>query len=184
MTVRQQWSVVLAVLAVLAGGLLAATHFLGDQLFLVSVGSKAPVFHAITVDSAKTKKSLDDYRGQVVLLNIWATYCEPCRVEMPAIERLNKMYAPRGLKVVAVSIDDAGKEQLIREFAREYGLTFEILYDWDGEIERLYQTTGVPETFVIGRDGVIRKKQIGAWNWDSPTNQALIAELLAEPGER
>jgi peroxiredoxin len=81
-----------------------------------------------------------------------------------------------------VSIDEPGAETKIRDFAREFGLTFQILYDPSGAMENEYQTTGVPETFVIARDGVIRKKVIGASDWNSDGNRALIAQLLAERG--
>jgi peroxiredoxin len=118
----------------------------------------------------------------VVLLNIWATWCAPCRVEMPSMEQLHRELGPRGLHVVAVSIDDPGSEQAIRDFARQLGLTFEILHDASGGIQKQYQTTGVPETFVIGRDGVIRKKVIGAAPWNSEGNRALFEQLLAERG--
>jgi len=185
MTVRQQWAVVGGVVAALALGLFAAVRLMGDQLFPVSVGAAAPDFSARTLgDSARTK-TLADYRGDVVLLNVWATWCGPCRVEMPSMQRLHDEYGPKGLKIVAVSVDDAGAEDAIRDFARAYGLTFEILHDAPGAIQRRYQTTGVPETFVIGRDGVIRKKVIGAVHWDSDGNRALVAQLLAEPrGQR
>ncbi|HEX6629582.1 MAG TPA: TlpA disulfide reductase family protein [Gemmatimonadaceae bacterium] len=183
MTVRQQWTVVLGVVAVLALGLWTATHFLRDELFPVTIGGQAPDFHAVTLDTPAEPRTLDDYQGQVVLLNVWATWCGPCREEMPSIEALHRRYGPRGLKVVAVSIDDPGAEEAIREFAHEYGLTFEILYDASGEIQRSYQTTGVPETFVIGRDGIIRRKQIGATDWSSPASRAVIAGLLGVPGD-
>lgn len=181
MTVRQQWTAVALFVALAGSGLFAATRFLGDELFPVTVGSRAPTFHARTLDTPPREKSLDDYRGQVVLLNIWATWCGPCRIEMPSIEALHRDFGPRGLHIVAVSIDDPGQEQRIRDFAREFGLTFEILHDGSGAISKQYQTTGVPETFVIGRDGVIRKKIIAATNWNSDANRALLAQLLAEP---
>lgn len=181
MTVRQQWGVVGLVLLVLGGGLAAATRYMGDELFPVVVGSKAPDFQARTLTTPSRVKTLGDYRGQVVLLNVWATWCPPCRQEMPSIERLQQAYGPRGLRIVAVSVDDAGQEKTIRDFVRQYGLTFEILHDPSGGIQRSYQTTGIPETFIIGRDGLIRKKQIGAADWSSPDVRALITELLAEP---
>ena len=182
MTLRQQWIVVGAVVAAMAVGLFALTRLLGDELFLVTVGEAAPSFTASTLDATAVRKSIDDYEGEVVLLNIWATWCEPCRVEMPSMQRLHDEFAPAGLKIVAVSIDDAGKEQLIRDFAREYALTFEILHDPTGGIQKSYQTTGVPETFVIGRDGTIRKKVIGAANWSSDANRALVRSLLEPRG--
>ena len=84
------------------------------------------------------------------------------------------------MKIVAVSVDDPGQQKTIGDFAREYGLTFEILQDPTHDIQKAYQTTGVPETFVLGRDGVIRKKIIGATDWSSQGTRALIAQLLAE----
>lgn len=181
MTVKQQWTLVIGFVILISGTLLGATWFMGDELFPVAVGSRAPDFHASTLDTPPRPKSLADYRGQVVLLNIWATWCGPCRIEMPSIEALHRALGPRGLKVVAVSIDDPGQDDRIRAFAEELGLTFEILHDGTGRIASRYQTTGVPETFVIGRDGTIRKKVIAATDWSSPDNQALIAQLLAEP---
>ncbi len=183
MTARQQWSLVSLIVLVLGGALFIASRTLGDQLYPVSVGSKAPEFHAATVDSAPRTQTLADYKGQVVLLNIWGTFCLPCRDEMPAIEKLHQAMGAQGLKVVAISMDDPGFEQKIREFVKEFGLTFQILYDPSGKIVNDYQTTGVPETFVIARDGIIRKKVIGASDWNSATNRALIAQLLAEPGK-
>ncbi|MGH7634603.1 MAG: TlpA disulfide reductase family protein, partial [Gemmatimonadaceae bacterium] len=156
MTARQQWSIVGLFVLVAGGVLFAATRILGDELFPVSVGSRAPDFTAQTVAAPALTRSLRDYRGQVVLLNIWATWCAPCRIEMPGIETLQRALGPDGLKIVAVSIDDPGNEQAIRDFARQYGLSFEILHDETGAIKTRYQTTGVPETFIIGRDGVIR----------------------------
>jgi cytochrome c biogenesis protein CcmG/thiol:disulfide interchange protein DsbE len=181
MTVRQQWAFVGIVVLILGGGLLAGTHYLGDELFPVTAGSKAPDFQATTVDGVPVTKTLADYKGQVVLLNIWATYCIPCRTEMPSIQALHDRYGARGLKVVAVSVDNPGMDDEIRRFRDQYGLTFEILYDAPGRIKTDYQTTGVPETFVIGRDGVIRRKVIAADNWDSPANRALFAQMLGVP---
>lgn len=178
MTARRQWAVVLGVVLLLAGGLGVATRLLGDQLFPVAVGSEAPAFSARTLDGAPRVKTLADYEGRVVLLNIWATWCTPCRAEMPSIQALHEAFGPDGLAVVAVSIDDAGSAEKVRAFAREFGLTFEILHDAPGAIQRAYQTTGVPETLLIGPDGVIRKKVIGATDWNSPPNRALVAHLL------
>jgi len=181
MTVRQQWAFVGIVVLILGGGLLAATRYLGDELFPVTVGSKAPDFHANTIDGAPAAKTLADYKGEIVLLNVWATWCVPCRTEMPSIQALHDRFAARGLKVVAVSVDKPGFDDEIRTFRDQFGLTFEILHDATGNIQRDYQTTGVPETFIIGRDGMIRRKVIAADNWDSPANQALFAQLLGIP---
>ena len=185
MTVRQQWMFVGVIVLILGGGLLAATRYLGDELFPVTVGSKAPDFRATAIGGVPHTKTIADYKDQVVLLNVWATWCLPCRDEMPSIQALYDRFGARGLKVVAVSVDIAGSEEKIRQFRDQYGLTFEILQDASGAIKRDYQTTGVPETFVIGKDGIIRKKVIAAADWNSPGNRALFAQLLGvtEPGD-
>ena len=177
MTVRQQWGVVAAVVVLLGGGLIAAVKMFADDLFPVTIGSQAPDFRAKDLGTMQMK-TLADYRGQVVLLNVWATWCPPCIVEMPSMERLHQAYGSRGLKVVAVSIDDYVSEDSVRAFAKGLGLTFDILHDPTHSIERAYQTTGYPESFVIDRDGTIRKKWISAADWNSPGNRALVAELL------
>lgn len=178
MTHRQQWGIVAGIVLLLAGALAAGVHFLGDELFPVEVGSKAPQIQGVTLDGARRPKTLADFEGKVVLLNVWATWCEPCRVEMPSIERLHREFGPQGLAVVAISIDDPGAEQRIRDFVKELGLTFEVLHDPAQVTTRTYQVTGYPETFVIARDGTIRKKFIGPDDWSSESNRALVRELL------
>ncbi|MFO0093370.1 MAG: peroxiredoxin family protein, partial [Gemmatimonadaceae bacterium] len=96
-------------------------------------------------------------------------------------EALYKQLGPKGLRIVAVSVDNAGEEQKIRDFVKEYDLTFEVLHDAAGTIQGLYRTTGVPETFVFDRQGVIRKKWIGADDWNSDGNRRLLEQLLAQP---
>jgi cytochrome c biogenesis protein CcmG, thiol:disulfide interchange protein DsbE len=177
-TARRQWTIVILVVFLLAVTLAALTHFLGNELFPIEVGSEAPPFQASTLDSVPRTRSLADYKGKVLLLNVWATWCEPCRVEMPSIEKLKRDFGPRGLEVVAISVDDASAKQLVRNFAKEYGLTFEILHDPAKSVSATYQITGYPETFIIGREGTIRKKAIGAADWNSEGNRALIRELL------
>jgi peroxiredoxin len=181
MTARTQWQIVIGVVVALALGLWGATRFLGDELYHVEVGSSAPQFAAQTLDAAPKPVTLADYKGKVVLLNVWATWCPPCREEMPSMEALHRDFAPRGLEVVAVSIDDAGSEQKVRDFVKEFGLTFDVLHDPEGQIQRTYATTGVPENFVIGADGVVRKKAY-AQDWNSRENRALVARLLDEAG--
>jgi peroxiredoxin len=182
MTARRQWTVVIAIALLLAGGALAATHALRDELFPVTLGSLAPPFEAATLDSLPSTRTFDDYRGKVVLLNVWATWCGPCIVEMPTIQKLHEEFAGTDLEIIAVSVDQPNTENAIRAFVREYGLTFDILHDPENDITRAYQVTGYPATFVIGRDGVIRKKVIGAADWNSVGNRALVTQLLAERG--
>ena len=182
MTSGQQWSVVAAIVTVLGGALWFGSYQLKDELVGVDVGSQAPMFAGATMEGPLKAKSLADYKGQVVLLNVWATWCGPCRTEMPSIEALHKALGPKGLHVVAVSIDDPGKDDDIRKFAKDFGLTFEILHDSTQAIQQAYQTTGVPETFIIAADGTIRKKVIAASDWNSQPNRALITQLLKDAG--
>ena len=193
MTVRQQWTIIAVVVALLGLGGWLATRTLGDELSPVAPGSQAPAFTAAAVQTtagrgtaaqpASGVRSLADYRGQVVLVNIWATWCAPCREEIPSIQALYRDFAPRGLKVVAVSVDDQADTRKIREFLAPYHVTYDVLLDSAGTIQKTYQSTGVPENFVIGADGVIRKKAY-AQDWNSPENRALIGRLLDEAGGR
>ena len=144
----------------------------------VSPGSPAPDFRAVTLDAQPVARTIADYRGQVVLLNLWATWCGPCEWEMPSIQALHNDFAGAGLKVVAVAVDDPGFEQRVRDFVARKGLTFEILSEGTGRIEADYEARGIPATYLIGKDGLIRKRVAGASDWNTPTNRALIAQLL------
>lgn len=177
MTSRQQWLVVGGIVAVLALGLGLVSRSMKEELHPVEPGSSAPNFSAKVLGQNRFR-TLADYKGQVVLLNVWATYCVPCQEEIPSLERLYQQYGGKGLKLVAVSVDQAVSEDSIRAFANHYGVTFEILHDPTGKLEAAYQTTGYPETFVIGAEGTIRKKWIGAADWSSQGNRALVAQLL------
>ncbi len=153
----------------------------------VTAGTVAPEFEVNDLDGALAR--LSDHTGDVVLVNIWATWCLPCLVEMPSMERLYQEMGEDGLEIMAVSIDaELGRFDLagrpggdIQAFADSLGLTFPILHDPSGRIERLYRTTGVPETFLIGRDGIIYKKVAGGTEWDAPQHKELIQRLLAAP---
>jgi peroxiredoxin len=181
MTSRRQWIVVIGVVAALGVALFVATRTLGDDLFHVAPGSRAPDFHATTmVPGSKALKNISDYRGQVVLLNLWATWCGPCKQEMPGIQALHESLGPGGLHIIALSVDEPNMDDAIRAFVAEHKLTFEVLHEGSGTIEHDYQTSGVPETFLIGKDGVIRKRVIGAAVWNSEGNVRLIRGLLAE----
>ena len=157
MTNRQQWTLIASIMTTAVFGIALAIK-LRPQLDLLAL-------------------SLADFRGKVVLLNIWATWCAPCKVEMPSMERLHRKLAGTDFRLVAVSIDD-DDSTVVEQFVKDLGLTFEILHNRDGAIRRIYQTTGVPESFVIDRDGVIVKKVIGAADWGAPVNENLIRRLL------
>ncbi len=152
----------------------------------VITGAVAPEF--VAVDLSGVERRLSEYRGKVVLVNIWATWCAPCKEEMPSMQRLYETMEGTDFEILAVSVDarqgetDAGGRPGgdLRAFAEELGLTFQILHDPEGGIQRVYQTTGVPESFVVGRDGVIYKKVAGPTPWDATANQELVRRLLGE----
>ena len=175
MTSSRQWTAVVAIIATVAFGLALALK-LRPQIALVEIGSRAPDFPAVDL-ATRQPTTFARYRGQVVLLNVWATWCQPCRVEMPSMERLHEAFAGTDFRIVAVSIDKEGPE-VVEKFVQELGLSFDVLHDQTGDIQRIYQTTGVPESFVIDRNGVIIKKVIGAAEWDGPVTATLLRRLL------
>ena len=166
-------SVVALVAAVVAG------RALTSDVRPVRPGSKAPDFRAVSLTTGDTV-SLQDYAGDVILLNIWATWCAPCEVEMPSMQRLHEMLGPSGLKIVAVSID-AQESDFVARWAEERGLTFDLLHDQHGAISGDYQATGQPESYVIDREGVIVRKVWGAAEWDDPVESAVFRRLLGLP---
>ena len=172
---RSQWIAVGMILAVL-GGALAVGLALSEDLHLVTTGVQAPGFDAVDLATGDSV-SLADYAGEVILLNLWATWCAPCRVEMPSMERLYRELGPAGLKVVAVSVDQLGGDR-VKAFADELGLTFDILHDRSGDIEIDYQATGLPESLILDRNGMIVHKAIGPVAWDEPVHVERFRRLL------
>ena len=184
MTNRQQWTLIAGVVMTAVFGVALAVK-LRPQLELLELGSMAPAFQATNLRTERPV-TLEDYRGKVVLVNIWATWCPPCRAEMPSMERLHQKFAGTDFRIAAISVDgDAfypDKEQptpaQVLVFADGLGLTFDVLHDPSGAIRRAYDIYGVPESFVVDRDGVIVKRVIGAADWEAPVNVALIRSLL------
>jgi cytochrome c biogenesis protein CcmG/thiol:disulfide interchange protein DsbE len=175
----KQWMVVGIVVAGLLAGAVGLARY-GPDVQQVGVGARAPDFRAVDLATGDSVSLREHYRGAVTLVNIWATWCVPCRVEMPAMEKVYQSLAPRGFRIAAVSIDEGGPED-VQAFARELGLSFDILQDRSTKVQQIYQTTGVPESFLLNRDGVIVKRVIGAQDWGSAVNRALIERLLDEP---
>ena len=181
MNQKAQWTFV-GIVVVVISGLLGAGLAMTPDLHLIAEGSDAPDFRAAELVSGDTL-TLDDFDGDVVLLNIWATWCAPCEREMPSLERLHREYRDEGLKVVAVSVDNVVGREGVLDWIRARNLTFMVAHDRSGRIERDYQTTGVPETFLIDRHGVIIRKVIGAARWDSPNQTAPIRRALGLPAQ-
>jgi peroxiredoxin len=122
----------------------------------------APNFTFPGLDGKKV--SLADYKGKVVLLNIWATWCAPCVAEMPSMQKLYQELKHEDFELLAVSVDESGAEA-ITPFMEKHKLSFPVLLDPRGDIKSLYQVTGIPESFLIDKDGIIVEKVIGPRDW-------------------
>jgi peroxiredoxin len=148
------------------------------ELKSLDVGHPAPNFEFPGLDGKTV--SLSDYRGKVVLVNIWATWCPPCIREMPSMEKLYNELKGKDFEILAVSIDALGIKA-VAPFMKAYKLTFPALIDHEGTIQNLYRTTGIPESFIINRDGILIKKIIGPLDWASPEVFRYFRNLLQKP---
>ena len=144
----------------------------------ITVGTPAPDFSFPDLEGKIV--SLSDYRGKIVLLNIWATWCRPCVDEMPSIEKLYNKFKDKDFQVLAVSIDTQG-EKVVDLFMKVHNLSFKALLDTKGSIQRTYRTLGVPESFIIDKNGVIIQKVIGAFDWSSPEIFQYFTHQLEKP---
>ncbi len=136
-------------------------------------GFSAPDFTLDLLDGGQLR--LSDLRGQSVMINLWASWCPPCRAEMPAIEKVYQAYKDRGLVVLAVNTTFQDNEAAAAAFVREFGLTFLIPLDRDGSVSQRYQLRGLPSTFFVDRNGIIRSVVIGG-----PMSEALIQSKVEE----
>jgi len=146
-----------------------------DEAFRpIAVGQPVPEFTVRTLqgDSARIAGG-----EPVTLLHVWATWCGPCQKEFPEIEAIQREFGPRGLRIVAVSVDE-GDDDPVRAFAREKGATFEIGRDPDGSVRRLYQGMGVPESYLISADGRLLARQFGAIPEGAAAMRAAIDSAL------
>ena len=136
-----------------------------------------PAAPEFTLSDANNKKvSLKDYRGKVVFLAFWATWCEFCREELPAMERLYRDYKDQGLEIVAVNIKDKREDALA--FVRKNKLSFLIAMDPEGEIGLLYGAYATPTVYLIDRNGIVLARMWGPAGWYSPAARKLIGEIV------
>ncbi|HLF28938.1 MAG TPA: redoxin domain-containing protein [Anaerolineae bacterium] len=169
---RLQWTLVIILSTVVGGGwtwLSRAPDGLDDVASPVA-GRPAPDFTLQTTDGQRI--TLGDLRGQVVILNFWATWCPPCRTEMPALQEVYDARRAEGLLVLAV--DQAEAPDVVRSFGAELQLTFPLVPDPDYVVSEQYRISLLPSTFFIGRDGVIREVVFGG-----PMNRALLESKIA-----
>lgn len=146
------------------------------------VGEVVPDYSATEMRTAR-EVSLEDLRGKVVLLNIWATWCPPCREEIPVLQALHEEHAAGGLEVVGVSIDAAGEAAAVERFAQQFGVTYPVWLDPQERVSSVFRTTGVPTTVLIDRDGEMLWRHLGPVRGDEPELVRLLDETLASGGE-
>ena len=129
--------------------------------------------------------TLSSIRGRVAFVNFWATWCAPCRKEAPSLERLYRTLHGEGFEVLAISIDAEQDEAAVEAFTRELGLTFPIPRDPHKRVYGAYQVSGVPETFLVDRNGQVLERFVGPQNWDDPRYARAIRRTLAagEPAD-
>jgi thiol-disulfide isomerase/thioredoxin len=128
-------------------------------------------------DLAGQEVKLAALKGKVVLVNFWATWCPPCREEIPSMMKLNQSMSGKQFQMLAISIDEGGKAA-VESFFKKSGMTLPACLDTDGTVSRSYGTTGVPETFIVDKAGIIQKKIVGGMDWSSPDVIAYLEELL------
>jgi len=156
-------------------GALGAVAFLQHLQRRPGIGYAAPDFDL--PDLTGKRHSLAEYRGKVVFLNLWATWCPPCREEMPAMERLYQRLEGRDFVMLAVSQDEQGA-QAVAPFVEQMNLSFTVLLDPEASMSPRYGVTGYPETFVIDRDGRVIEHTIGPADWDTAAYLSYFTALL------
>ncbi len=135
-----------------------------------------PTVEAVTL--AGDSVALADLRGEVVLLNVWATWCVPCRKEAPELEALHRTHADNGLHVVGVTVDNRGAEAQIRDFVDRHEMTYDIWWDPDGTVIDTFGAAGVPLTVLIDRDGRIAWRHLGAFTADDASLRNALQKTL------
>jgi peroxiredoxin len=145
------------------------------------LGQPAPNFTLPGLDGKMV--SLSDHKGHVVLVNIWATWCPPCVDEMPSMQRLYKELTDEDFEILAVSIDTLGTK-VVAPFMKKFKLSFPALIDTKGTIQTIYQTTGVPESFIINQEGILIERVIGPRDWAAPGVLRFFRDLIQKPFER
>ena len=174
---NRQWVVVIGVVAAIGIG---ATIMVRNAPPRIEVGAVAPDFTVTNLATSKPVSLQQEYRGKVTLVNIWATWCGPCREEIPALDSLYRALAPKGLRIAAVSVDQGAAADVVK-FMNEFHVTFDVLHDPKGAIQELYQSPKVPQSYLIGRDGRFVRIVYGSHPWASPGNRKIIEQLLSEP---
>ena len=141
----------------------------------IEPGAAMPEYNAVNLDGSRFE--LASRKNTVVLLNLWATWCGPCRYEIPELERIHGTYAKRGFEVVGVSVDESGAD-MVRQFVSENKMTYPVVLDPQGNLANLLQTSVLPTSVLIGRDGRIVWKKYGAILENDPELKSAIEKAL------
>ncbi len=167
------------VLAILVASLISAWLVLqikNPAVGLQAINKKAPDF--TLVDMEGNEHTLSQYSGRVVMVNFWATWCPPCREEMPSMQRIWKLLQGDGFVILAVDIGETAEE--IEPFVMEYDIDFPILLDPDSKVATAWSARGLPTTYLVDRSGNIAYRAIGGREWDSELILQTIKKMLAE----
>lgn len=174
---KQNALIVVTVLLAAVGGLFFFGQNSGQRTRIVREGDRAPEFSLPTLDGAPV--SLSAYRGKVVMVHFWATWCPPCVEELPTLERLYRAFFGRDFEVLAVSVDEGGTGA-VRQFLQKNRFVLPVLLNPDQSVSRAYGTFKFPESYLVDREGIVRRKIIGAADWTSPDAVQVVQELLAK----
>ncbi len=140
------------------------------------VGDEAPAYAAVDMNGDSV--TLASLRGKVVLLNVWATWCAPCREEIPFLQTLYEKHRGDGLEIIGVSVDARGQEESIKGFVNDFKMTYPVWRDPDERVQSLYLALGVPASYIIDREGVLRWRHLGiVRETDTTFANALAAAL-------
>jgi thiol-disulfide isomerase/thioredoxin len=146
------------------------------------IAQRKPVPDFILTDVSGATKKLSDFRGNVVILSFWASWCGPCLAELPTFAEIEKKYHAKGLRVVPINVDenDVGKT-FAKEFFPKKGITFPTYYDSTKDLANQFEVDMLPSSFVVDREGRLVFSSAGASDWSSPDTQNLIEAVLTEP---
>lgn len=156
----------------------------GDSSTMVIAGNAAPPYRAVTL--AGDSVELAHFIGRPVLLNIWATWCKPCREEMPSLQRLHEEFEEEGLAVIAISVDaappgflrDNYEARMVSTFMEAYRLSLPVWLDPSGRAEKVFRTVGVPTSILLNRDGTIDNFVVGGVDWDDEFYRDLVLDIV------
>jgi cytochrome c biogenesis protein CcmG, thiol:disulfide interchange protein DsbE len=178
MTFKERWNIFSIGILIAAGlWIILTSIFSGAGTVIPTVAARegflAPEIELDTLEGEAVQ--LSSLKGQVVIVNFWASWCSPCRIEMPAIQKIYATYHDLGVEVLAVNTTNQDDPGNVGQFVSERGLTFPILLDYEGAVARRYAVRALPTTYIVGKDGIIQKMLIGG-----PLPEALLSSQIEQ----